>query len=312
MVNATARRAVLPALVALAALLAVPHAAQAALRFKSCVDFGGVQCATLSVPLDRTGGDPGTVPLRVARVGRTSGPTLMYLSGGPGAAGVSEMLGVISTLPALERRFRVIGYDQRGTGRSGLLRCPRLEQDPHLRDTAAAAECAERIGVARHHYTTPDSVQDMEAIRARLGADKLTLFGISYGTELAIAYARAYPQHVERMILDSVVDADDRDPFATVNFRAMGPTLASLCPAKCRGISANPGADLTRLVARLRARPLQAFAYDGLGRSHRVRIGPVALLDLMFAADYLPPLRAAVPIAVKAALNGDGALFARL
>src|SRR4051812_5365947 len=110
MVNATARRAVLPALAALAALLSVPHAAQAALRFKSCVDFRGVRCATLSVPLDRTGADPGRVPLRIARVGRTSGPTLMYLSGGPGGAGVSEMLGVISTLPALERRVPGIRY----------------------------------------------------------------------------------------------------------------------------------------------------------------------------------------------------------
>ena len=55
----------------------------------------------------------------------------------------------------------------------------------------------------------------MEAIRAELGVEKLTLFGISYGTELAIAYARAYPQHVERLILDSVVDADDTDPYLT-------------------------------------------------------------------------------------------------
>ena len=85
----------------------------------------------------------------------------------------------------------------------GLLRCPRLERDPHLRDTGAAEECANRIGVARRHYTTPDSVEDMEAIRQQLGVEKLTLFGISYGTELAIAYARAYPAHVERLILDS-------------------------------------------------------------------------------------------------------------
>ena len=96
----------------------------------------------------------------------------------------------------------------------------------------------------------------MEAIRTELGVEKLTLYGISYGTELAIAYARAYPQHVERLILDSVVDADDTDPFLTATFRAMGPTLRSLCPAHCAGISADPGADLSTLVARLRAKPM--------------------------------------------------------
>ena len=117
----------------------------------------------------------------------------MYLSGGPGGAGLSEMLSVVGALPELAEPLPLIGYDQRGTGRSGLLRCPALEKDPHLRTTSAAEDCATGIGVARKHYTTADSVEDMEAIRAQLGVDKLTLFGISYGTELAIAYARTYP-----------------------------------------------------------------------------------------------------------------------
>ncbi len=306
------RRFILGALLALAALTALPTTAQAALEWRSCVDFNGVVCASLDVPLDRANTMPGTVPLRIARAGRKSGPTLMYLSGGPGGAGVSEMLGVLSAMPGLERRFRLIGFDQRGTGRSGLLRCPRLEKDPYLRDTGAAEECANRIGPARRFYTTPDSVQDMEAIRQQLGVEKLTLFGISYGTELAIAYARAYPQHVQRLILDSVVDYDDRDPFGTVLFRAMGPSLKSLCPDGCRGISTDPGADLAKLVAQLRATPMQAFAYDGLGRSHRVNITPTALFDLMLLTDYLPPIRAAIPAGVQAALKGDGALLARL
>jgi pimeloyl-ACP methyl ester carboxylesterase len=309
MVIGTARRAIL---LALFALLALPNAAQASLKWRSCADFHGIRCATLKVPLDRSGVDPGTVPLRIAKTGRAKGPTLMYLSGGPGGAGVSEMLGVIPSVPGLEKHFRLIGYDQRGTGRSGLLRCPRLEHDRHLRSTAAAEDCANRLGVARHHYTTADSVEDMEAIRRQLHVGKLTLFGISYGTELAIAYARAHPDHVKRLILDSTVDADDRDPFATVNFRAMAPTLRALCPAKCKGISSDPAADLAKLVAQLRAKPMQAFAYDSLGRSHRVHITPVALYDLMFDADYNPPLRAAIPIGVKAALAGDGALLARL
>ena len=312
MVASTARKAVLPALLALTALLALPNVASAALQWGSCVDFRDVRCASLTVPLDRTGVDPGTIDLRIGRAGKASGPTLMYLSGGPGGAGLSEMLSVVSTLPELESRFQLIGYDQRGTGRSGLLRCPRLEKDPHLRDTGAAEDCANRIGVARRHYTTADSVQDMEAIRAELGVDKLTLFGISYGTELAIQYARTYPQHVQRLILDSVVDPDDTDPYFTSTFRAMSPTLQSLCPGHCTGISSNPGGDLGQLVAQLRAKPMVEHAYDDHGRSHKVTITPLNLFDLMLVTDYIPPLRAMLPIAVRSALEGDGALLARM
>ena len=97
------RRLILGALLALAALMALPSAAHAALQWRSCVDFNGVRCATLDVPLDRADTMPGTIPLRIARVGKTSGPTLMYLSGGPGGAGVSEMLGVLSAVPGLEQ-----------------------------------------------------------------------------------------------------------------------------------------------------------------------------------------------------------------
>ncbi|WP_028058552.1 alpha/beta fold hydrolase [Candidatus Solirubrobacter pratensis] len=311
MVSATARRAALPALLALVFLLAVPNAARA-LTWKACPDFDGVRCSSVSVPLDRTGADPGQIALRVARVGKTSGRTLMYLSGGPGGAGVSEMLGVIPIVEPLARRYRVIGFDQRGTGRSGLLRCPALEHDPHLRSTTAAARCAASLGAARRHYTTPDSVQDMEAIRQALGVEKLTLFGISYGTELALEYARTFPAHVDRLILDSVVDPDDADPFGTAGFRAMAPTLAALCPSKCRGISSDPAGDLAKLVAKVRARPMRGRAYDSRGRPHTIRIGPTALLDLMFQADYDPALRAALPATVTSALAGDGAPLARL
>src|SRR3954469_14360272 len=312
MVATTARKAVLPAVLALAALLALPNAAGAALNWGPCVDFREARCASLTVPLDRSGVDPGTIDLRIGRAGNLDGPTLMYLSGGPGGAGLSEMLSVVSTLPELEHRYRLIGYDQRGTGRSGLLRCPELEKDPHLRSTSAAEKCAARLGVARKHYTTADSVEDMEAIRAQLGVEKVTLFGISYGTELAIQYARSYPQHVERLILDSVVDPDDADPYFTSTFQAMAPSLQSLCPGRCRGISDNHGDDLGQLVAQLRAKPMTALAYDDHGRSHKVEITPLALLDLMLVTDYISPLRAIMPIATRSALEGDGALLARM
>ena len=215
-------------------------------------------------------------------------------------------------MPEIERRFHVVSFDQRGTGRSGLLRCPALERDPRLRDVRAGADCARRIGPARRRYTTPESVEDVEAIRVALGVERLTLFGISYGTELALAYARAHPDRVERMILDSVVDPDDRDPFGLSGFRAMGPSLAALCPEGCRGVSADPGADLAALAARLRSGPLRGVVYDSRGRAHKSIVGSTAVADLLYDADYNPPLRAAVPAAVKAALAGDPAPLLRL
>jgi pimeloyl-ACP methyl ester carboxylesterase len=305
-------RPALAAVLAVLASLAATAPASAALRTRACADFPGVRCATVRVPLDRTGAVHGRLGLRVARVGGGARGTLMYLSGGPGGAGVSEMLSVLSSVPSLRRAYRVIGFDQRGTGRSGLLRCPQLERDVRLRSRSAAARCARELGPRRRSYTTADSVADMEAIRRAAGARRLTLFGISYGTELALAYARAHPGRVARLALDSVVDPDDPDPFALAGFRAMAPSLRALCPAGCRGVSADPAADLARLVARLRARPARTRVIDPHGRARVRRIGPSALDDLMFDADYEPQLRAALPAAVRAALAGDFAPVGRL
>jgi pimeloyl-ACP methyl ester carboxylesterase len=305
------RRWALGAAAAMIPLLA--PSASWALDWRDCPRTNGPECATLRVPLDRTGTLAGRVPLKLARLDAAAArPTLVYLSGGPGGAGIEEMLSVASLVPALAERYRVVGFDQRGTGGSGLLRCPALERDPRLRSVSAGAACAARLGAARRFYTTPDSVADLEAIRQALGVERLTLFGISYGTELALAYGRAHPDRVDRLILDSVVDPDDRDPFGLAGFRAMGPSLAGLCPRRCRGVAADPIGDVAALAARLRGKPLRGASYDRRGRRHRRAVGPTALADLLYDSDYNPPLRAAVPAAVRAALRGDAAPLVRL
>ena len=301
------------AAVLLALLAAAP--AEAKLRWERCPEARGARCARLAVPLDRSGAVPGKVPLRIARVALGSGRrgTMMYLSGGPGGAGVLEMVDVLLTVPRLIREFTVLGFDQRGTGRSGLLRCRALERDPRLRSTSAGEACARTLGPRRSFYTTPDSVEDIEAIRRELGVRRMTLFGISYGTELALAYARAHPEHVQRLILDSTVDPDDTDPFGLAGFRAMAPTLRALCPDACAGLAADPAADLAALVARLRQAPLRGTWYTQTGERRRGSVTPVALADLMYDADYNPALRAALPVAVRGALDhGDAALLLRL
>ena len=305
-------RAITTWVVAAAAVLVLGGTAQgkpASSGWSSCPEAEGPRCKDVRVPLDRSGALRGSVGLHVARVAaaRKRGPFLMYLSGGPGGAGVYEMLDVLFELPQLARKYTVIGFDQRGTGASGLLRCRALERDGRLRSTAAGERCARHLGARRAFYTTPDTVADMEAIRKAVGARTLTLFGISYGTELGLAYAREYPERVDRLILDSVVDPDESDPFGLAGFRAMGPSLASLCPDRCSGLSVDPGSDLAALVAKLRTAPLHGAWYDADGRRHRGTLRPIALADLLYDADYNPAVRAGVPMAVRAALDNDDA-----
>src|SRR3954447_17967341 len=295
------------------ALLAGAAPATARLRWSACWDVEA-ECATLRVPLDRAGAVRGRVGLRLARFTPPSRrPTLLYLSGGPGGAGVEEFSDVLFEAGGLERRFNLVSFDQRGTGHSGLLRCRALQRDERLRSTTAGAACARHLGARRAFYTTRDSVEDMEALRRALGVEKLTLFGISYGTKLALAYARAYPAHVERIALDSVLGPDDTDPFGAASYRAMATTLASLCPDRCRGVTADPAGDLARLADRLRVAPLHGATYTARGSRRRGRLTAVALSDLMFDSDYNPAIRAGIPVAVQAALrHRDAAPLLRL
>ena len=77
------------------ALVVLPAPAMARLRWSGCGDVEA-ECARVPVPLDRSGAVKGSVPLRIARYTAPSDkPTLLYLSGGPGGAGVREFADVL-------------------------------------------------------------------------------------------------------------------------------------------------------------------------------------------------------------------------
>jgi pimeloyl-ACP methyl ester carboxylesterase len=174
-----------------------------------CKDVARATCATLRVPLDHSGRAPGTLHLRVAMSGPETAPVLVLLSGGPGQPGVPFLAPARRRLGATGRRLRLVTIDQRGTGRDAL-RCPALQRAMGASDltppsAAAVRSCAERIGERRRYFATTDTVADLEALREALGADRLGLDGVSYGTYVAERYALAHPDRVSRLVLDSVV-----------------------------------------------------------------------------------------------------------
>ena len=296
--------------------LAAP--AEAALRFKRCGGFG-LSCARMSVPLDRSGSVPGRVSLFVERVrararGGATQPPLFVLAGGPGQSATDAFgpSALIVLYPAYWKRDVII-FDQRGTGRSGLLRCPRLEHANLFDAGPPAGACARSLGARRAFYTTRETGDDIDALRQALGAGRIALYGTSYGTKTALSYALRYPDRVDRLILDSVAPLDGPDPYYRDSTSAVPRVLRSLCGRLC-GWTADPVGDLSRLVRRIGARggSLRGTIVDARGRHRSERLRSVDLFSVLLAGDFDPTLRAAFPGAVEAALDGDVTPMLRL
>jgi pimeloyl-ACP methyl ester carboxylesterase len=309
------RRALLGALAGLGLL--APGAA-GAIDFRGCPHMPGLQCATLTVPIDRSGAVPGTIPLHIARVtaAHPTRPPIVLVTGGPGQGG--QLLAADGTaggpFDADSLGRDVIAFDPRGTGESGLLRCPALEKAIVGLDTdAAATECWNTLGAARYDYTSRTVADDIEAIRQALGAPKIALYGISYGTSEAQTYARVYPQSVDRLILDSVVPPGGGDGLERQSFAAIPRVLRAVCTGRrCAGVTADPVADLARLIAALPAGGLVGPVITNAGRRARQRAGRYELFDLIVNGDFDPTLRGSLPGAVRSALAGDTAPLLRL
>lgn len=294
-------------------LLAVP-AADAALKLRPCMGGGGVRCGTLSVPLDRSGQIKGRIGLRFAVYGRIgSRPPLVALSGGPGQAGVLLLEDFAATLGAGLRGRALIVVDQRGTGRSGLLRCRPLETANLLDAGREAGVCARRLGRRRVHYTSFDTVADLDALRRRLGARRWSVYGVSYGTKVAQMYAALHPASVDRLILDSVIEYDAPDPLYGRTFEGIPRVLTRICSAGgCRGMTTDLVADMAALVGRLARRPIRGRVYGRDGRGRVQSFGRNQLFSTLIAGDFDPSLRSELPAAVRSGLRGDGAPLLRL
>jgi len=144
------------------------------------------------------------------QVGNPRGRPALFLHGGPGAGA-----------GAVHRRFfdpshwRIVIFDQRGAGRSRPL--GGLEAN-----------------------TTPDLVADIEVLRRHLGIDRWMLFGGSWGSTLALAYAQSHPERVSGCVLRGVfLGRDSEVEWFLYGLRTVFPdawaTFAGFVPEAERG-----------------------------------------------------------------------------
>ena len=280
---------------------------------QDCLD--GFSCTSVTVPLDRSGTTPGTLELPVA-VQRGRGPILVALGGGPGQ-GMFTFGSAVAALLGPASGHRIAFFDQRGTGATAL-RCPSLQRlaltDFTVRPPGTVEACGERLGAQRSFYSTTASVADLEDVRVALGADRIALLGVSYGTYVAARYARAHPGRVSALVLDSVVPQQGVDVLARANLRQAGHDLRALCArGACDGITDNAANDLAAVVRRANEQPIRGRVRTGRRSSVRVAVDGPGLFDVATTwTSFRQPLFSLVPAALAQARDGHPALLLRL
>jgi pimeloyl-ACP methyl ester carboxylesterase len=191
------------------------------------------RCGFLDVPENRNKATSRDIRLLVAIVpakSRTPAPDpTVYLAGGPGSAAIQVAPLLVDT--GFNRDRDLIILEQRGTlGSEPALTCPGVDRfnaravglvhdapSTERRHVAATRACRKRLlakGADLAGYNTTQNAADIADLRKALGIAQWDVFGVSYGTDLALSYMRDYPQGIRSVTLASV----DPPSVATLGF----------------------------------------------------------------------------------------------
>lgn len=262
------------------------------------------RCGVVTVPENR--GAPGgrTIDLNVVIL-RATGPSAdlppQYdLEGGPGLAVTASAAFYLSDGGAYRARRDIVLVDQRGTGGSNRLTCSALDaleaSSDEMLPAAAVASC--RTEISSHAdpalYGTRDAVEDLDAVRAALGHERIDLVALSYGTTVALRYIAAYGVRVRAAVLMGTAPPDAMPPrhHAPAAERALGLLFAACgAEAACRAAIPDPSADLDAALQRL-------------GRS-RATLSREVFMERLRALLYQPGTARRVPWIIHRAAAGD-------
>ena len=292
------------------------------------------RCYHLSVPESRSGRSAITLELPVVVLSmaktRKREDAAVYLAGGPGDGAWldSERIDfwwdfVKDNAWVNERDFVLV--DQRGTGLSE----PRMDCSEYEevqvqalafgRDRAAAdaawtkatAACRARVEREGHDplsYTSRDSAADLHDLMIALGWKQWNVYGLSYGTRLALTYLRDYPHDFRSVILDSVYLPEtafiEDDAWRTDRaFRV----LLDGCrhDADCARWYPDLDGRLLRLVEKLNAKPIETEVTLSSGRRAKVVVTGEVLLGYLFQNLYNRSAIESVPQIIDLFDHGD-------
>jgi pimeloyl-ACP methyl ester carboxylesterase len=276
------------------------------------------KCGVLDVPLS----DGGQLALDVLvlpaiRPDPAKEP-LFILAGGPGQA-ATDLGGPFSILfqPVLRGRDLVF-LDQRGTGTGGLS-CPEGlfgQTEIFSPGQHPAAEglssCLEGLDFDPADYLTRKAAEDIERAREALGYGRIALYGVSYGSLLALEYLRIHESNVHALVLDGAVAPDV--PMG----QHFGEDADAALEGLFRGCSASPGCrrsfprlreDFDTLLASLETPVSISLHHPTTHRPVEVELDRTGLLLNVRGLLYSSETSSLLPLAITQAAGGDWSPF---
>ncbi len=275
-------------------------------------------CGFVSVPLDhaRPSGPHTSVYFEYYPRTDTAQPalsTVLSIEGGPGFSTTADRWPRIAMWRPVDAHRNLLLVDLRGTGRSAPLHCAAFAR--HLVGYAArAAVCARQLGSDRVWFDTSQSVQDLESVLSALGAGKVDLYGDSYGSFAAQAFAVRHPWRLRSVVLDSTYPLPGSDPdwadlaLATRLAIVRACERAPDCPvAPDRAIALVAG-----FVKQVATHPISGTASDGDGDDPHVVVDPDTMVQtLQDGFAYIGVYRDLLA-AIRSAQAGDDEPILRL
>ncbi|MFT5550480.1 MAG: pimeloyl-ACP methyl ester carboxylesterase [Candidatus Azotimanducaceae bacterium] len=161
--------------------------------------------------------------VRFPATGATTGSPIIYLAGGPGGSGIgTAKWRRFPLFLALREHADVIALDQRGTGASEKMPACQSDFSISVTEKTAASEVTKKYrqaaiacaadwtkqGADVLGYTTEQNAWDLNDLRQHFNAAKISLWGISYGSHLALSAISLFEQHIDKVIIASVEGLD--------------------------------------------------------------------------------------------------------
>lgn len=314
------RRVLLGALAAIAMSACRPGGSDLVSQLDACRIPGvdrEVRCGSVTMPEDPDQPQGRTITIRFAvvpAVARNKQPDPVFvLAGGPGQAATRTARQMLPVLNDANSRRDIVLVDQRGTGGSHALEC-KIEETS-LGSTFEQSQQIERLTACLkglrgdlRQYATWIAVRDFDAVRARIGAEQVNLWGGSYGTRAALEYMRQYPQRVRSAVIDGVAPPDMVLPVSfALDADAALAALVEACARDERCHHRYP--DMAKRVDELLAHADRGtdiqVPHPLTGIRESMRLDRRVLSSLLRVPLYAPQLSAVLPYALAQAANGE-------